>query len=120
MHGRLVRKKSKLTIPLPQTQNDDDVSPDVAEPTSSYTRWNPYFALPSTSFRSDWPPSGLSNSYRSDPPPFGLSNVFRSDLSPDHKKMDKEPVREFLWQDVHRCMDIKDFLPKQACLCEHT
>ncbi len=112
MHGRLVKKKPKLTIPLPQTQNDDGASFDAAEPISSHTCRNPHNALPLSLFRSDRPLSGLSNSYKSDPPHSGLSNSFRSDLPIDNEKMDEEPMGEFLWQDVCRQMSIKDSSPK--------
>ncbi len=44
MHKELVKKKSKLTILLSQTQNDDGASPDVAEPTLSHICWNPHTA----------------------------------------------------------------------------
>ncbi len=81
---------------------------------------NSHTALPSTSFRSNWPPLGLSNSYRSDPLPFGLSNSFRSDLPSDHKKTDEEPVGEFLWRDICRHMGIKDSSPEKASLCKYT
>ena len=73
-----------------------------------------------TLFRSNQPPSGLSNSYRSDLSSSSLSNLFRSDLPSNHEKTDEKPVGEFLWQDICRCIDIDDFLPKQANFCEYT
>ncbi len=112
MHGKQVKKKPKLTIPLPQIQNDDGTSPDTAKPTLSYTCQNPYTMSLLTSFRSDRPLSGLLNFYRSDPPPSGLSNLFRLDLPPDYKKIDKKLVSKFLWWGVYRRMDIKNSLPK--------
>ncbi len=49
-----------------------------------------------------------------------ILNETNLDLLPDLEKTDEEPVSEFLWRGVYCRMDIKDFLPKQANLCEHT
>ncbi len=96
-------------IPPTRPRSVDGASPDAAEPTSSHTRRTPHTSSPSTSFRSD-------------PPPFGLSNLFsRSNPPPsNHEKTDEEPVGEFLWRDVCRRMGIKNSSPEQASFCEYT
>lgn len=63
-----------------------------------------------------------SNSFKSDPPFSGFSNLFdRSDPPPsNHKKIDGEPIDEFLWHGVCCYIGIKNFLPKQTSFYEYT
>lgn len=92
-----------------RSQNIDSVSRDAAKPISSYTHRVLYTVSTSTLFRSD-------------PPFLRLSNQFNmSDLPPsDHKKTDGKLVVKFLLRGICCRMDIKDFSPKQASLCEYT
>ena len=96
-------------IPPIYPQNVDSTSPNVAEPISSHTHCTSHIVLLLTLFSSDPPPFGHLNLFnRLDPPP------------PNHKKMDKEPVDEFLWRDVCCHMGIKNSSPTQKSFCEYT
>lgn len=78
--------------------------------------------MSSTLFKSNPPLFNLSNSFnRSNQPPSGISNLFNKSNPPpsNHKKIDEEPIGEFLWHDACCYMGIKDFSPKHVSFREY-
>lgn len=90
-----MRKMPKPMVPLIDLNNVDGHKPDVATTILSYLLAKPLIALLSILFKSDLPES-------------------------DHKKIDEEPVHEFLWQCICCNTGINNFLPEPAKFCKYT